>query len=203
MATVKSKMSRKAAAKKLLKPNEAKFRELVLYIARRSEGDLRFGAIKLNKLLFYADFIAYRELGRPITGQEYFALPNGPAPKYMVPVREKMVRDGEIAIRPKDTFSGVQERTFALREADLSRFTPEEIDLVTRLIQTCWNHSGSYLSELTHKFPGWRLAREKETIPYSVALVGKRPPTHAEITQGLDLEASAAACLSKYAASAV
>ena len=36
--------------------NERKFRELILNISEQSEGDSTFGAVKLNKLLFYIDF---------------------------------------------------------------------------------------------------------------------------------------------------
>lgn len=47
-----------------------------------------------------------------------------------------------------------------------------KIALVTELLEMCWNHSGNELSELSHRFAGWRLAGDKETIPYEVALVG-------------------------------
>lgn len=176
-----------------------KFRELVILIARRSEGDPRFGAIKMNKLLFYADFLAYAKLGNSITGQQYFALPNGPAPRYKVPVWKQMVKAKEIAVR--NSCPGDIETTLALREPDVSLFTPQEIDLVHNLIHFCWGRNGNYLSEMSHKFAGWALAKEKETIPYSVALVGSRKPTPAEIVRGRALESSAAACLPHYAAS--
>jgi hypothetical protein len=57
-----------------------------LLIATRSEGDEPFGAVKLNKLLFYADFFAYVKFGECITGQEYQKLAQGPAPRRMLPV---------------------------------------------------------------------------------------------------------------------
>ena len=53
------------------KPDDNKLRELVLYIAVLSEGDPAFGKVKLNKLLFFADFTAYLSFGKPITGHEY------------------------------------------------------------------------------------------------------------------------------------
>jgi hypothetical protein len=96
MATQTTKRKARKSVPRI-KPDDSKFRELILLIARESEGDPRFGSIKLNKLLFYADFVAYQHLGKPITGQEYFALPQGPAPRYMVPIREKMEADGDIA----------------------------------------------------------------------------------------------------------
>jgi len=50
---------------------DKRLRELILLIATRSEGDEPFGAVKLNKLLFYADFFAYVKFGESITGQEW------------------------------------------------------------------------------------------------------------------------------------
>lgn len=203
MATAKKnrKIPRRTEPRKI-RADDDKFRELILLIARKSEGDPRFGAVKLNKLLFYADFLAYMELGKPITGQEYFALRQGPAPRHMFPIREQMKRDGEIAVRAKETpySSGTQDRTFALREPDLSGFTPQEIDLVHSVINTCWGHTGSDLSDLTHRFAGWQLAKEKETIPYTFALVDYRAPADDEVKRGLELEGPAAACLDRYAA---
>jgi hypothetical protein len=178
-------------------PNETKFRELMLFIARRSEGDPLFGAIKLNKLMFYSDFLAYLQLGKPITGQEYFALENGPAPRYMVRMRDQMVRSKEIAISRKSTLDGVQERVVALRDPDPDKFEPAEIALVTQILELCCGKSGSELSEFSHKFAGWRLADDKETIPYEVALVGNRRPTHSETQYGIHLEALAAQCLAE------
>jgi len=195
----KRKIPRRTEPRKI-RPDDNKFRELILLVARKSEGDPRFGALKLNKLLFYMDFLAYMELGKPITGQEYFALRQGPAPRHMVPIREQMKREGDIAIRVKETlYSGTQDRTFALREPDLSRFTPQEIDLVHSLINRCWNHSGTELSDFTHRFAGWQLAKEKETIPYTFALLDYRAPADDEVKRGLDLEGPAAACLDRYA----
>ena len=54
-----------------IQENDAKFRELILLIAVKSEGDSYFGETKLNMLLFYIDFLSYLELGLPITGQKY------------------------------------------------------------------------------------------------------------------------------------
>ncbi len=200
---MKNRSKTKRNTKKIqprITPNENKFRELLLFIARRSENDPLFGAIKLNKLLFYSDFLAYLEFGRPITGQPYFALENGPAPRYLVRVREQMVKSKEIAVSRKPTLSGVQERVLALREPDPNKFTAGEIDLVTKIIDICRAQTGTELSELSHRFAGWRLAGEKEDIPYEVALVGNRPPTPAEKSYGVKLEALAASCLMENAA---
>jgi hypothetical protein len=183
-------------------PNDGKFRELLLLIAQRSEGDPFYGSLKLNKLLFYSDFLAYLRLGKPITGQEYFALANGPAPRYMMLFREQMLKAGEIAIRKKDTVSGA-DRILALRESDYTQFSGPEMALIAEVIAMCAGHSGTDLSIFTHRFSGWRLADDKETIPYSVALVGNRLPNKEEREFGATLEAVAAQCVEGEGAPAI
>jgi Protein of unknown function (DUF4065) len=195
----KTKRRPKVASGSRIKPNDEKFRELLLLLAERSEHDPRFGAIKLNKLLFYCDFLAYQRLGSPITGHEYFALNQGPAPRYGTRIRQAMIAAGEIAEQKKETVAGLQTRTVALRPPNYRVFSSEEIALVTQVLQDCRASSGSELSERSHKFAGWLLAKEKERIPYSVALVGNRPPTHDEIQRGVILQATAEACLAAHA----
>jgi len=56
-------------------PDDAKPRGLILLIPEWSLQGSKFGAINLNKLLFNCDFSAILTFGKPITGQEYFALP--------------------------------------------------------------------------------------------------------------------------------
>ena len=50
--------------------NAEKFRELLVYVSKKCEDDPTFGAVKLNKILYYADFAAYRQGGKPITGAQ-------------------------------------------------------------------------------------------------------------------------------------
>jgi uncharacterized phage-associated protein len=175
---------RKLAQKKgvHIHKDDRKFYELVVLLADRSKDDPLFGAIKLNKLLFYCDFLAYALLGKPITGQEYFALQNGPAPRHKVVHWDKMVRRKDIAIRRESTrFDNEREVTLALRDPDVTVFTSPELDIVYKVLAHSKDMAGSDLSKITHKFPGWELAREKEVIPYPVALVGNRHPTPAEL----------------------
>jgi hypothetical protein len=159
---------------------DTRLKELILHIARQCEDDETFGAVKLNKILFNADFTAYVKFGRSITGQEYFALEHGPAPRHLKPVLADMVRRREAAIREHDFHGYQQRRTFALREADLKLFTSEEIGLVDHIIREWRGHTAIKLSELSHQFIGWRVAKKGETIPYSVALVRRREPTKKE-----------------------
>src|SRR5687767_11634112 len=110
--------------------DKKKLGELILYISKKSELDPNFGAVKLNKILFYSDFIAFGRLGKAITEQDYQRLDQGPAPRRLLPVREDLIDRGYLAIQEVARFGKTQKRTVALRDPDLSIFTAEEIALV-------------------------------------------------------------------------
>lgn len=167
--------------------DEAKFREFVLYVARESEADQSVGAVKFNKLLFNADFIAYGTFGKPITGVEYKRLPNGPAPRLMMPILERMIGEG-IAARSKRLWMGTeQHRTFALRDPDVDLFDSKELTLTNQIIKAYWGLSGTAMSKISHEFLGWKLAKEGEIIPYESIFLSARDLTDNEATYALEL----------------
>jgi len=179
------------------RPDDQKLKELILYISRLSEGDRFFGAVKLNKLLFYIDFLAYRSFGKAVTWQEYQALPQGPAPRRLVPVMEQMQDSGELVIRQEKMYRYVQKRPIALREADTGRFSGEEIDFVRDVIDRFRNMTATQISDTSHQFLGWDLAELNETIPYSVALLDRGELTDQERDYALTLESRAKQWLAK------
>jgi len=186
-------------AKKMarIRRNEQKFRELILFISQRSEGDDTFGATKLNKLLFYADFLAYLEFGKPITGQTYQKLPWGPAPRHLIPTLEKMERDGEVVQATRKHFGRPQRRTIAMRSANLSRFTAEEVELVTTVIEHFSNTNAKEISGLSHLFIGWQAAEEGEEIPYQTVLIRKPELNATAIKRAKQLARKAKECVER------
>ena len=99
-----------------MRVNQDKFRELVLYLSEKSRDDRKFGATKLNKLLYFCDFLSYVELGHPVTGAGYFRLGKGPAPKCLRPARREMEQDGILEVKKVVLADGkTQIRTINLR----------------------------------------------------------------------------------------
>lgn len=90
--------------------NRKKFKELVVYASRQCEDDPTFGAIKLNKVLYYADFAAFRSFHRPITGASYRRLREGPAPREFLDVRRELIDSGDASVEYRDYFTGRQRR---------------------------------------------------------------------------------------------
>ena len=177
-----------------IKFNEEKFRQLIIYIAGKCEKDFSFGATKLNKTLFYADFIAYRNLGHSITGAEYFALDYGPAPKPLLRVREKMIMQKDIAIAETSTNTIYLHRIVALKNSNLSKFTADEISIVDSVIHFLYHKSSERVSLISHAFLGWKAAWEEGkktnkpvTIPYGTVFVSNPQLDEFEQAHGLAL----------------
>jgi Antitoxin SocA-like, Panacea domain len=155
-----------------------KFAELMLYVAREAADDPTFGAVKLNKVLFYADFGAYAELGQPVTGARYQRLHFGPAARAMLPVQNELIRFGHAALEFENYFGLKQSRLVPKRDPDLSQFSQRELDLVDRAIKTFWGMDATSLSQLSHdESKGWQIVQDGEDIPYgSVFLSTEEPP---------------------------
>lgn len=170
------------------RPNDEKLREMILLISEWSQVDPKFGAIKLNKLLFHVDFSAYLTFGEPITGQEYFKLPQGPAPRRLKALTERLKKTGEFAWQEVSYFGHIQKKPIALRPANPAKFSGPEIALIRQTVEKFWAMSATDISEQSHLFLGWKVAHLQETIPYSTALVSRRKPTDHERKRGLALQ---------------
>jgi len=158
-----------------------KLKELMLYVAEKSLEDPRFGATKLNKILFYSDFMAYGLHGEPITGATYQKLDRGPAPRQLLPVQEELITDGHARIDQRSYFNLVQKRLVPLRSADISGFSPEQIALVDRVIDVLKGHGGLQVSELSHAEAGWQIAEDRGDIPYESVFLSTEPLASSEI----------------------
>jgi hypothetical protein len=182
-------------------PNDAKLCELILFIAQRSANDERFGSVKLNKLLFFSDFLAFVKLGSSITGHEYFRLPKGPAPRQMLPTLKHLVVERDLAIADRDYHGRRQKVPVALRRPKLSLFSAEEVAVITEVLESLRNKNAKGISTLSHLFSGRKLAGEREKIPYEVALVHFAKPRKQDIQKAADIGAELVALRQEFESS--
>lgn len=160
-----------------------KFRELVLYVARESEGDVHFGATKLNKILYFSDFKAFAITGEAISGADYQRLERGPAPRQILPLLKEMEREGEVARTERRYFNLLQKRVVPLRDPDMRAFSEQEVEIVDRVISELRLLNASQVTALSHLETGWQVARPGETIPYHSAYISNRRPTQRELEE--------------------
>lgn len=166
--------------------NEAKLKELLLYVATRLAGDPSNGTIKMNKVLFFSDVLHYANYGSAITGATYLKQQFGPAPKGIRALQEELISAGEGNMNVVYG-ARMQRMFFASRKADLSLFSSTEIDQVNSVIEQLRDSTAMEVSDLTHRMLGWRCAGEREEIPYYSIFLYDGPLTADDVDRGREL----------------
>ena len=165
---------------------DKRLRELIVYIADKCQDDPKFGATKLNKILFYADHLAFARYGQPITGAKYQRLERGPAPVRLRPVQAQMERDGDIVVRKREFRGRAQHRTIATRGADLTIFNGREIALVDEVIGIFWEKTAAEVSDVSHGI-SWLTRYNGDPIPYEAIYLSDEPVTPGDISRTEEL----------------
>lgn len=127
---------------------------------------------KMNKVLFYIDFLSYRERGMAISGLAYNALDFGPVPQRWDRVYSAF---DEIIPHPILVYNQESVALLADGEADMSCFTEQEKAVIDAVCSKMKDLSAHDISELSHAEPAWKNNLHRDgTIPYVEAftLVG-------------------------------
>ncbi|HUZ09403.1 MAG TPA: Panacea domain-containing protein [Acidimicrobiales bacterium] len=155
-------------------PDEAKLGELILYAAGQLLDDPTGGATKVNKVLYYSEFSHIRSHGVPITGAAYQKLPQGPAPRQLIPVRERLISDGAARLQIDQYFGKPLHRLVPLRAPRVDALSKQELDTVDQVVKALWGKTAGQVSEMSHQELGWIMVDEGEDIPLSTAYLPRR-----------------------------
>ena len=122
---------------------------------------------KMNKLLFYIDFLSYRENGMAISGLSYRAIDFGPVPERWDVIYSEF---DEIHQELRSAGEFVGSVLTSTDKADLSLFTEVEIKVMEDVIAKFHKTSSRDLSKLSHKETAWINHHDRhESIPFSEA----------------------------------
>ena len=127
---------------------------------------------KMNKVLFYIDFLSYRERGMAISGLAYNAIEFGPVPQRWDRVYSAFdeVEEQLRLVQGQECMS-----LKAGAEADMSGFSESEMAVIDTVCAKLRDLTSRAVSKLSHEEPAWKdHVGKAETIPYSEAftLVG-------------------------------
>jgi len=149
-------------------PNFDKFSHMVLYFAKHATP----WKVKLNKLLFYADFHHYKKTGFSISGTNYQAIKMGPVPKNYDGLFNEVFRKGIVDIEIQyfnDSAAGEQykegEITF-----DAQLFTKEEMSSLEGIVELFKTTTTKDIIEISHEEIAWiEGIKNQGLIDYSYA----------------------------------
>lgn len=138
-----------------------RLKNLLLYILEKMGDTFQ---TKMNKVLFYIDFLSYRERGMAISGLAYNAIEYGPVPQRWNRVYSAFdeVESQIIMIREQESVA-----LTACAIADMGCFNKQEIEIIDTVCAKLKNISAHDISELSHDEPAWKNHLHlKSTIPF-------------------------------------
>jgi Protein of unknown function (DUF4065) len=145
--------------------DRAKLKAVILYACARCDVS-KLGAVKLHKVLYYADMLHYAHLGNPITGATYRKRALGPTCDQLLPTLRELARERSIEIRDADYFGYRKKEYVPLADPEVERFTKAEIALLSDVIDfVCFNNTAKTISEYSHN-RAWELAEFGDVLPY-------------------------------------
>jgi hypothetical protein len=166
--------------------NAKRFEELVLYIAERTQSDPDFGRTKLAKVLFYSDFDAHRTLGEAITGAQYQNWEHGPYPPRLESAQRLLSNAGRATIEDGGSdFDPKRIRPRPGHHADPGRvgISAEQLAIVDAWIARISGASARRIEHLSHAFPGYKMVRRNEEIPYNSSFLARSKPAESAARQ--------------------
>lgn len=152
--------------------NESKFRQLLHSVASVMAEYQSSGAVKLNKVLYFAEFWQYRDTGSAISGVEFVHRRMGPTPCRLLPVRAWMIADGLLRLEIHELGPGMEEhRLLPAAPMDYDLLPEEEISRVESVAEELRLLSAAEVSSRSHLDAGWRTTSDGETIPYDAVFM--------------------------------
>lgn len=158
--------------------------EVMLHIANRCADDESFGMTRLNKALWRAEMRCYAELGQVLTGSRYVALAQGPVLDRYRDVLGRLEREGAACKK----VLGWQHVLRPYRQADLSAFTEEQIDVLNEVIEEDRHKSASQVAAESHG-TAWQLGLNDDSgIAYEAYWISDDPLTDQQRDRALELK---------------
>jgi len=148
--------------------NREKFKEAVWFLVSRCE-PRELGNVKLHKMLYFSDMLAYLEEGRPITGVEYLKQKFGPTARHLTIAVKELEADGRLNTCDSDHFGYLKKEYSALRPYKQSMLSSREILILEEISDFVRGITAKDISDLSHN-AAWEAAELGEVIPYFTAL---------------------------------
>lgn len=141
--------------------------EMMVFFAAKGSGIFK---TKLNKLLWYSDFLHFHRESVSISGAKYVHLTYGPVPDNydfclsLLTQDQTLIRE-EVLVGP-DT---VREELIATRSYDPEVFSASAIETMEAVLNKLGKHTSKVLSDLSHKEKGYLETRDGQPISYEYA----------------------------------
>ncbi|MGL5619366.1 MAG: type II toxin-antitoxin system antitoxin SocA domain-containing protein [Tannerellaceae bacterium] len=133
-----------------VKPNINRIKNIILYFVTKNEGVFE---TKLNKLLFYSDFLCFKETGSGLTGLSYKAIAFGPVPQQYATIYENIKgTESEIIIFPN---GNAGKRIIGHEKFNPELFSVKELEILERVFNRFKDCTACNISNISHEEDAW------------------------------------------------
>ncbi|MEZ4828062.1 MAG: DUF4065 domain-containing protein [Bacteroidia bacterium] len=134
------------------RPDFRKVAHFILFFAEKA----RPLKTRMNKLMFYCDFLNFQRTGFSISGCNYRAIPFGPVPSHFHELFGVLEAEKYISIE-EEMFDhgGVGERFVANSSFDSSLFSEEELETMNHIVTVFDDVRTQKIIEMSHQEIGW------------------------------------------------
>lgn len=133
-------------------PSLEKVGNVVLYFLEKCDN---LFTVKLNKLLFYADFLNFKLTGYSITGLCYQAVQMGPVPHRYDLMYNLLLEENFIEYDLADINDNLVEQPKPLKNFNNSVISEKELHTLEKVIRQFKDMSTGEIVDLSHKEKGW------------------------------------------------
>lgn len=138
--------------------NEEKYKNAILYFVKNMD-KYELGTTKLAKLLYYLDFLSYRDKRESVTKADHYKQQYGPVPQDFFEIIKELREEEAINIQRKKLEDGRETDIYTIHEEpDEDVFNEEEIELMRNLIEKYKDWETDLLVAKSHSELPWRKA---------------------------------------------
>src|SRR5690242_6938392 len=121
--------------------DRAKLKAVILYTCSKCDSS-QLGAVKLHKVLYFADMLHYAHVGAPITGATYRKRSFGPTCDQLLSTVSDLVRDRQLEMKEVEYFGFWKKEYVPLVAPETERLSQTERSLLDEVIEfVCRNNT--------------------------------------------------------------
>ena len=144
--------------------NDYKLAKVILYYTNNIKSNLY--KTKLNKLLFYTQFLFYKKYRVELFNNQFIVDYHGPVMQDMNSVLDKL-QDKKIIELTRTQFGTVISPLFKLND---DQYTMEELEILKKVYNKFKGYTSARISEYSHEESVWSEDKLKEVIPLERAI---------------------------------
>lgn len=168
---------------------QEKFINALLFFGKKTDPE-KFGITKLLKLLFLSDFLHFKKYGRPILGDVYFHLPQGPVPSISYGLFNDTFQIGQdtdlkkvARIVPEQVGDFKLGRIEPLKDPSLDVFSESDLEIMEHIAKKFYRKTGTDMVKDIHKIPFVKDGAEGKKVDYKVVLKSENDQVYTEMLE--------------------